>query len=55
MATKKQKKQTTVAIAATTEDLKLLQAFRSKLGLNNAGVIRLSLRKLAEQENVQVA
>jgi hypothetical protein len=50
MAAKKPKKQITVAIAATSEDLKLIQFLREKLGLDRSGVIRYCLRRIVDQE-----
>jgi len=50
MAAKKQKKPTTVTLAATPEDLRLIQVLRDKLGLDKSGVIRYCLRRIVEQE-----
>jgi hypothetical protein len=54
MAKGKPKKQTT-SIRPTVEDLKLIDSLQTKMGLNTTGIIRLALRRLAEDEGVRVA
>lgn len=41
------------AIRFTAEDMALIEALQRKLGVNLSGLVRMAIRRLAEQEKIK--